>query len=82
MRLPDRHRDLPATNEDAWTLIRRVIDGCDYYLLVIAGKYGSVNSTSGLSYTEMEYDYAVSAGKPVMAFLQRLSGRKCRKLSM
>ena len=59
----------PATDDDAWTLIRRIIDGCDYYLLVIAGKYGSVNSTSDLSYTEMEYDYAVSAGKPVMAFL-------------
>ena len=43
--------------------------GCDYYLLVIAGKYGSVNPTSGLSYTEMEYGYAVSVGKPVMAFL-------------
>lgn len=59
----------PATDDDAWTLICRIIDQCDYYLLVIAGKYGSVNSKSGLSYTEMEYDYAVSAGKPVMAFL-------------
>lgn len=59
----------PAADDDAWTLIRRVIDESDYYLLVIAGKYGSVNPASGLSYTEMEYDYAVSAGKPVMAFL-------------
>lgn len=59
----------PATDDDAWTLICRIIDECDYYLLVIAGKYGSVNPTTGLSYTEMEYDYAVSAGKPVMAFL-------------
>lgn len=59
----------PATDDDAWTLICRIIDQCDYYLLVIAGKYGSVNPTSGLSYTEMEYDYAVSVGKPVMAFL-------------
>jgi hypothetical protein len=59
----------PATDDDAWTLIRRIIDGCDYYLLVIAGRYGSIDPTSGLSYTEMEYNYAVSAGKPVMAFL-------------
>ena len=67
----------PATDDDAWTLIRRIIDGCDYYLLVIAGKYGSVNETSSLSYTEMEYDYAVSAGKPVMAFLHsNLGGLK------
>ncbi|WP_347058470.1 DUF4062 domain-containing protein [Blastococcus sp. HT6-30] len=59
----------PATDEDAWTLIKKVIDECDYYLLVIAGKYGSVDDVTGLSYTEMEYDYAVSAKKPVMAFL-------------
>jgi len=59
----------PATDDDAWTLICRVIDECDYYLLVIAGKYGSISSKSGLSYTEMEYDYAVSVGKPVMGFL-------------
>jgi Domain of unknown function (DUF4062) len=59
----------PATDDDAWTLICRIIDECDYYLLVIAGKYGSVNPATGLSYTEMEYDYAASAGKPVMAFL-------------
>jgi Domain of unknown function (DUF4062) len=75
----------PATDDDAWTLIRRIIDGCDYYLLVIAGKdyyllviagkYGSVDPTSTLSYTEMEYDYAVSAGKPVMAFLHGSPGQ-------
>jgi hypothetical protein len=65
----------PATDDDAWTLIRRIIDQCDYYLLVIAGKYGSIDPTSGLSYTEMEYDYAVSVGKPVMAFLHGNPGQ-------
>src|SRR5580692_5823843 len=59
----------PAADDDAWTLIQRVIDESDYYLLAIAGRYGSVNPMTGLSYTEMEYDYAVSVGKPVMAFL-------------
>lgn len=59
----------PATDDDAWTIIKQVIDESDYYLLVIAGKYGSVDEASGLSYTEMEYDYAVSVGKPVMAFI-------------
>jgi hypothetical protein len=59
----------PATDDDAWTLIKRVIDSCDYYLLVIGGKYGSVDPASDLSYTEMEYDYAVKQAKPVMAFL-------------
>jgi hypothetical protein len=32
----------PAADDDAWTLIERVIEASDYYLLVIGGKYGSV----------------------------------------
>jgi hypothetical protein len=59
----------PAANDDAWTLIQRVIDSSDYYLLVIGGKYGSVDPETELSYTEKEFDYAVEQGKPVMAFL-------------
>ena len=59
----------PAADDDAWTLIERVIDASDYYLLVIGGKYGSIDHATELSYTEREFDYAVAAGKPVMAFL-------------
>ena len=58
----------PATDEDAWSLIQEVIDGCDYYILILAGKYGSVGP-KGISYTEMEYDYAVEIGKPIICFL-------------
>lgn len=59
----------PASNDDAWTLIQSVIDLSDYYLLVIGGMYGSIDAETTLSYTEKEFDYAVSADKPVMAFL-------------
>ncbi|MGY6518799.1 MAG: DUF4062 domain-containing protein [Lysobacteraceae bacterium] len=58
----------PATDEDAWSLITEVIDGCDYYVLILAGKYGSTNS-DGTGYTEMEFDYAVSRGMPIICFL-------------
>ncbi|MBO4142088.1 DUF4062 domain-containing protein [Micromonospora tulbaghiae] len=59
----------PAADDDAWTLIKRVIDDCDYYLLVIGGKYGSLDPAEEVSYTEKEFDYALKAGKPIMAFL-------------
>ena len=36
----------------------------------IGGRYGSVGP-SGLSYTEMEYRYAVELGKPVLAFVHK-----------
>jgi hypothetical protein len=58
----------PATSEAAWDLIRGVIDDSDYYCLIISGRYGSLDAT-GISFTEKEYDYAVSSGKPVVAFL-------------
>lgn len=60
----------PATDDDQWTLIKRVIDECDYYIVVIGGRYGSIGP-KGISYTEQEYRYAVETGKPVIAFLHK-----------
>lgn len=59
----------PAGDEDKMDLIRGVIDDSDYYMLILGGKYGSVDPDTNLSYTEMEYDYAISTKKPVMAFV-------------
>lgn len=61
----------PAANEEAWDLIKRVINESDYYVLVIGGRYGSVDEETQLGYTEKEYDYAIAQGKPVLAFLHR-----------
>lgn len=60
----------PAADEEQWEFIKRVIDDCDYYLLIIGGKYGSV-TPEGVSYTEMEYDYAVGKGLKVIALLHK-----------
>jgi hypothetical protein len=58
----------PATDEEQWEFIKKIIDDCDYYLLIIGGRYGTV-SAEGISYTEMEYDYAVTKGIKVIALL-------------
>lgn len=47
--------------------IMRWIDESDIYVLLLGGRYGSVEHSSGLSYTEVEYDYAVSQKKPYFA---------------
>jgi Domain of unknown function (DUF4062) len=60
----------PAANQDQWTLIKRIIDDSDYYVLVIAGRYGSV-ALDGESYTEKEYRYALLKEKPIIAFVHR-----------
>jgi hypothetical protein len=58
----------PAADEDAWTLIKRVIDESDYYILILAGRYGST-TPDGIGYTEMEYRYALDKGKPIVSFV-------------
>lgn len=60
----------PASNEEQWSLIKDVINDCDYYLLIIAGRYGSTNG-DGKSYTQMEYEYAKEIGKPIIAFIHK-----------
>jgi hypothetical protein len=58
----------PAADEEQFEFIKKVIDDCDYYLVIVGGRYGSVDST-GVSYTEKEYDYAVSRGIKVIALI-------------
>ena len=63
----------PATDEEQWAFIQRVIDDCDYYLLIIGGRYGSLSS-EGISYTEKEYEYAVEKGLKVIALIHGSPG--------
>lgn len=72
----------PATNNQAWDLIKGVIDDSDYYCLVLAGRYGSTDE-DGISFTEREYDYALLQKKPIMAFIhgdtENLPASKCER---
>lgn len=68
--IPSGMELFPAADEEQWTLIQRVIDDCDYYIVLVGGRYGSLHP-SGKSYTQMEYEYAISKSKPVMGFLHK-----------
>lgn len=72
--MPSGMELFPAANETQWNLIKKVIDDCDYYILIVAGRYGSVGP-EGHSYTEMEYRYALESGKPIISFLHRNPGQ-------
>lgn len=56
-----------AGDEQQWELIRKQIDDCDYYVVISAFRYGSLDGD--ISYTEKEYDYAKSIGVPVLGFV-------------
>ena len=70
----------PAANEDQWSLIKKVIDDSDYYVVIVAGRYGSIGP-EGISYTEMEYRYALDIGKPIIGFIHKapdlLPAKRC-----
>ena len=56
----------PAIDEEQLAFIKRVIDDCDYYILIVGGRYGSTTD-EGISYTEKEYDYAVERDLKIIA---------------
>lgn len=55
-----------GANERTLDVIYRWIDDSDFYLLVLGGRYGSLDRSTRLSYTELEYNYAKTHGKPVI----------------
>ncbi len=65
---PAGMEQFPAMSIKLFEYIKKIIDDSDYYLLIIGGRYGSVDKSSGKSWTEQEFDYAVSKGIPVMVF--------------
>ena len=64
----------PAANDTQWEVMKKVIAECDYYVVIVAGRYGSL-SPEGLSYTRKEYEYAVERKIPVIAFLHGDPGK-------
>lgn len=66
--IPSGMELFPAADEEQWEFIKKIIDDCDYYLLIIGGRYGST-TPDGISYTEKEYEYALQKGIKVIALL-------------
>ena len=58
----------PAADVEQLDYIKKVIDECDYYLLIVGARYGSLDPL-GVSFTEREYDYAVETRKTVLGFI-------------
>ena len=73
--IPSGMELFPAADEEQWSLIKRVIDDCDYYLVIIGGRYGSIDEASGKSYTQLEYEYTLSKNKPTIAFPHKNPGK-------
>jgi hypothetical protein len=69
--IPVGMEQFPASGMEQMEYIKMMLDDCDYYILILAGRYGSIDNSDGVGYTEKEYDYAISKGIPVLSFVLR-----------
>ncbi|HLN62095.1 MAG TPA: DUF4062 domain-containing protein [Symbiobacteriaceae bacterium] len=67
-----------AGDQSQMQVIRQWIDDSDIYMLILGGRYGSIEPSSGLSYTELEFDYAVKQGKPYFTVVLRDEGLEAK----
>lgn len=78
--IPVGMEQFPASNMSQMEYIEKMLDDCDYYILIIGGRYGSLDD-DGVGYTEKEYNHAQQKGIPVMAFVnlhpEKLPNEKC-----
>lgn len=56
-----------AGSETQLDTIKRWIDASDVYMLLLGGRYGSLDPKAKIAYTEVEYRYALEKKKPVFA---------------
>lgn len=56
-----------AGDESQLETIRRWIDDSDVFMLILGGRYGSIDAKTGKSYIQLEYEYALEQKKPLFA---------------
>ena len=69
-----------AGSQSQMDTIHQWIDESDVFMLILGGRYGSLEPKSGKSYTQLEYEYAVKTKKPYFAVVLTDAGidRKVR----
>lgn len=58
-----------ANNQDQMKVIRQWIDESDVFLLILGGRYGSLDPATEKSYTHLEYEYALEKQMPIFTLI-------------
>jgi len=69
--IPAAMEQFSPGDETALERIQVWIEESDAFILILGGRYGSIEPTSGKSYVELEYEYAVQKKKPFFAIVIR-----------
>lgn len=80
--IPVGMEQFPASEMSQMDYIKKKLDDCDYYILILAGRYGSVDKDD-IGFTEKEFDYACEKNIPIMSFVfenpQSIPKEKCEQ---
>lgn len=68
--IPVGMENFSAQNDRGWKVIERTLQTTDYYVLILAGRYGTVDDDLGISWTEREYRRALELRIPILAFIR------------
>jgi len=66
--IPVGMEQFPASGMSQMEYIKKMLDDCDYYILILAGRYGTLDK-DGIGFTEKEFDYACQKNIPIMSFV-------------
>lgn len=58
-----------ANNQDQMDIIKQWIDESDVFMLILGGRYGSLDPSTKKSYTHLEYEYALKKKMPVFTLI-------------
>lgn len=58
-----------AASKSQWQVIEEWIKESDILMLILGGKYGSIEPETGKSYTQLEYEFAIKHQIPVFAIV-------------
>jgi Domain of unknown function (DUF4062) len=67
--IPAAMEQFAPGDETAWEKITAWIDESDAFILILGGRYGSIEPKSGKSYVQMEYEYAIEKRKPFFSLV-------------
>lgn len=74
-----------AASKSQWQVIEEWIKESDILMLILGGKYGSIEPESGKSYTQLEYEFALKHKIPVFAIVlsdQYLINKKAGNITL
>lgn len=82
--IPAAMEQFAPGDETAWEKIKAWIDESDAFILILGGRYGSIEPTSGKSYVELEYEYAIEKKKPFFALVvtEKHHNKRVQKLGL